>query len=66
MVVELCRSPTHGLSALERREEGLDWEGCSDSEPLEALDDELEVVGDRLGRLSDEYIFVLLLEVGSG
>ena len=54
MLAELCLSPRRGLSILERREDGLDWEGCSDSEPLEALDEELDMVGDKLGRLSDE------------
>ena len=54
IVAEPCLSPILGLSVLERREDGLDWEGCSDSEPLEALDDELDMVCDKLGRLSEE------------
>lgn len=54
IVAEVFLFPMRGLSALERREDGLDWEGCSDSEPLEALDDELDMVCDKLGRLSEE------------
>lgn len=66
MVAELCLSPMRGLSTLERRDDGLACEGCSDSEPLEALDDELDMVGDKLGRLSNEYMSVVVWGSGYG
>ena len=59
-----CLSPIRGLSALERRDEGLEG-GCSDSEELEATDEELDMVGDRVGRTCEEHMFALV-ELGSG
>jgi len=45
---ERCRSAILGLSALDFRDTGL---RCgSDSELLEAIEEELEDVGDKLGR----------------
>jgi hypothetical protein len=64
---DLCRSPIGGLSDLERLEVGLEvcaCAGCSDSEELEAMDDELDMAGDMLERLSIES--TLETEIGSG
>lgn len=47
---DLCLSLILGRSALDFREIGLEDVCCSDSEPLDAVEEALEVVGDRLGR----------------
>jgi hypothetical protein len=55
---DLCLSPILGRSDPERREIGLEEEclgsACSDSEELEAIDEELDMVGDMLGRTAEE------------
>jgi hypothetical protein len=55
---DLCLSPILGRSDLERREVGLEEEcrgsACSDSDELEAIDEELDIVGDMLGRSTEE------------
>lgn len=45
---ERCRSDILGRSALDLRDDGLGY--CSDSEELEAVDEELDMVGERDGR----------------
>jgi len=66
---DLCLSPMRGLSVLERRDDGLDartCEGCSDSEELEAMEEELDIAGDMLWRMSEASPFVASMEMGSG
>lgn len=56
-----------GLSDLERRDDGLDerrFGGCSDSEELEATEEELDIVGDMPGRMSENSSFVFVTEMG--
>lgn len=60
---DLCRSAILGRSALERRDVGREectGGGCSDSDELEAIDDELDIVGEMLGRVTNESIFVVV------
>ena len=47
---DLCLSPILGLSALDLREDGLGAVGCSDSEELDAIEEELDMEGDIVGR----------------
>jgi hypothetical protein len=66
---DLCLSPIRGLSDLERREDGLEecrCEGWSESEELEAAEDEADIVGETLRRTSENPWFVVVTELGSG
>lgn len=47
-----CLSLNLGRSTRDFRDTGRDVVPCSDSEELEAMDELLEAVGDRLGRVS--------------
>lgn len=51
MEEDRCRSDILGRSARDLREPGLVT--CSDSEPLDAVEEELDTVGDKLGRITD-------------
>lgn len=50
---DLCLSLILGRSVLDFRDTGRETVGfCSDSEELDAIEELLDVVGDRLGRVS--------------
>jgi hypothetical protein len=51
IIEDLCVSDVLGLPALNFREGGL-WNCCSDSEELEAMKEELDIVGNMLRRMS--------------
>lgn len=63
---DLCRSDIRGLSARDFLDPGR-CDGWSDSEKLDAMEDALDRVGDRVGRsISMSASDVVIINSGSG